>query len=100
MEDNIQRTCRREAYERVTPAHLRARIVELLDKSTVPLNAVHVAEKLGVPITSVRPRMTELSDRDYCIEHFRTGEAVIYAAGYVYHHSTGTRRLTGYLLYR
>lgn len=91
----IPQRCRAKALATLSnPAGIRKRILKVM-KYFSPCNALHIASMTGIPITSIRPRMTELSSKEYCKKMYGLKDSIIHPTHFMTH-SKASCRVTGY----
>lgn len=89
---------RREAHEKVDKVKLCEMVLNtFVDTNNRPMSSMVVADILGLPYTSIRPRFTELSNREWCIAHMKWNQALLKKVGRVPHPKSRTK-VTAYVL--
>jgi hypothetical protein len=88
---------RRDAHESVDKKMVCHRILSTMQKVGYPVNAYHVSYITGLPLTTLRPRFTELANAEWCKRHMNWNQAMIKEAGRV--NVEGARcKVTAYVL--
>ena len=100
--EKISHVCRREAHADAVGSRdgIYRRILNVMHELACQdgINPLHVCDALGLPITSVRPRMTEMANAEFCLRKFNLKSALIRQSGFIHHPSAGSRRITGYVV--
>jgi hypothetical protein len=83
---------RREAHQKVDKANICEKILNaFVDLKNTPMSSMAMADFLGLPYTTVRPRFTELADAEWCARRMKWNQPLIKAVGRVDHPHARTK---------